>query len=193
MSLVEQLIALDQSLMISIHKVCPNALFDFIMPWFRNPFFWIPVYVFLLYFSVKKFGRNGLLWCLAFIAVFGIADFTAASILKPYFGRLRPCNDPAIKDFLHVIVKCGSGKSFPSAHSSNHFGLSLFIIFTLAKFYKWMKVPAIIWALLVVIAQVYVGVHYPGDILGGLIVGLFSATVVSTLFNKYVPLKPIKL
>ena len=192
MTFVEQILAKDQSIMIWIHEVSSNVVFDTIMPWFRNPYFWIPVYAFLLYFSVKKFGRNGLLWCLAFIMVFGIADFTSASILKPFFGRLRPCNDPIVKDYLNVIVHCGSGKSFPSSHSSNHFGLSFFIIFTIGRVYQWLRWPAIIWAVLVVMAQVYVGVHYPGDILGGMIVGLFSGGMVAYFFNKYVSLKPIK-
>lgn len=192
MSALEKILEWDQSLFLAIHDGWSNSFFDTVMPWFRNPFFWVPVYVFLLYFAVKKFGRNGLLWCLAFIIVFGIADFTSASILKPYFGRLRPCNEPALQNYIHDLVGCGSGKSFPSSHSSNHFGLSFFIIFTLGQFYKWMNTPAIVWALLVVIAQVYVGVHYPMDILGGLLVGLFGAGLVALLFNKYVQLKPIK-
>lgn len=192
MSALEKILAWDRDLFLLIHNQWSNPFFDAVLPWLREPYFWIPVYAFLLYFSVKKFGRNGLLWCLAFVLVFGLADFTSASILKPYFGRLRPCNEPALQTFIHDLVGCGSGKSFPSSHSSNHFGLSFFIVFTLGRFYSWMKIPAMLWALLVVLAQVYVGVHYPLDIVGGFVVGLCSAGLVAFFFNKYVALKPTK-
>ena len=192
MSALEQILKWDQQLFIAIHDGWSSPFLDSLMPWFRNPLFWIPLYAFLLYFSVKKFGRNGLLWVLALFIVFGITDFTSASIFKPYFDRLRPCNDPAIQEFIHQVVSCGSGKSFPSAHSSNHFGISFFIIFTLGRFYNWIKLPAILWALLVVIAQVYVGVHYPLDILGGMFVGLIGAGIVSFVFNKYVSFEQLK-
>lgn len=192
MSALDQILQWDQKVFIAIHDGLSNPSLDFIMPWLRNPFFWIPIYALLFYFVMRKFGLNGLLWVLALFVVFGIADFSSASILKKYFGRIRPCNEPALQDYIHAVVSCGSGKSFPSSHSSNHFGISFFIIFTLGPFFKWIKFPAIIWALLVVIAQVYVGVHYPLDILGGVVVGFIAAGIVSFLFNKYVPLKLIR-
>jgi len=131
---------------------------------------------------------DGLYWCIIFIITFGICDVTSASILKPIFNRLRPCNDPELMDGIRQLVRCGIGKSFPSAHSSNHFGLSFFIIFTLGKKYKWVVPLALIWALLVVYAQVYVGVHFPLDILGGFFVGLISAIFTTLLFKKNVSL-----
>ena len=192
MSFLDQILQVDREIFIAFHDGCSNSVFDTIMPWFRNPVFWIPVYAFLIYYVVKKFGSNGLVWVLALLVVFGLTDFTSASIFKPFFGRLRPCNDPSLQEFIHAVVHCGPGKSFPSSHSSNHFGISFFIIFTLGRHFKWINWPAFFWALLVVIAQVYVGVHYPGDILGGVIVGFFGAGIVSLIFKKYVPLKPIK-
>ncbi len=193
MNVLEQILQWDKSLFLAFHDGCSNSFFDTIMPWFRNPVFWVPVYAFLIYYSVKKFGSNGLIWVLALLVVFGLTDFASASIFKPYFGRLRPCNDPNLQEFIHAVVTCGSGKSFPSSHSSNHFGVSFFIIFTLGRHFKWMNWPAFLWALLVVVAQVYVGVHYPIDILGGFIVGLYGAAIVSFIFNKYVPLVQLRI
>lgn len=189
MSALEKILLWDKELFIAIHDGWSTSFLDTIMPYFRNPVFWIPVYLFLLYFCVKKYGLQGLLWILAMLVVFGITDFTSASIFKPYFGRLRPCNEPSLQEFIHNLVSCGSGKSFPSSHSSNHFGISLFIIFTLGRTFKWMNWPAMIWAVIVVIAQVYVGVHYPLDIVGGLLVGAFGAGLVSVILNKYAPLE----
>ncbi len=192
MSSLEQILEWDKKLFLAIHDGWSSNVLDTIMPILRNPLFWIPVYAFLLYFSIRKFGRNGLLWCLALIVVFGLTDFTSASILKPYFNRLRPCNEPMLQQFIHDVVSCGSGKSFPSSHSSNHFGISFFIIFTLGRLFNWMKIPAILWAVVVVVAQVYVGVHYPLDILGGLLLGLISAGVVSSIFNRFIDLGQLK-
>jgi len=194
MSWLETILAGDRALFTLIHLDGANPLFDLVMPILRNPMTWIPVYVFLLYFSVKKYGRQGVLWCLAFIVVFGLCDYTAASIIKPLVGRLRPCNNAGLIALQQIreLVHCGSGFSFPSAHSSNHFGLSFFIIFTLGRSFAWIKWPAIIWALLVVYAQVYVGVHYPIDILAGMVLGLVMASVTRFVFYKFVPFSPLE-
>ncbi len=194
MSWLETILAGDQALFTLIHLDGANPLFDLVMPLLRNPLTWIPVYAFLLYFSVRKYGRQGLLWCLAFILVFGLCDYTAASIIKPWVGRLRPCNNSYLifQEMIRELVHCGSGFSFPSAHSSNHFGLSFFIVFTFGRHFSWVKWPAIIWAVLVVYAQVYVGVHYPLDILGGLVLGFIMASLVRFLFLKFVPFQPLQ-
>lgn len=193
MSALEQILQWDRNLFVAIHDGWSCGFLDTIMPWFRNPYFWVPVYLLLLYFCVKKFGRNGLLWVLSMLVVFGLADFISASLLKEYFGRLRPCNEPSLQHLIHAVVPCGSGKSFPSSHSSNHFGISFFIVLTLGRKFNWMNWPAIFWAVLVVLAQVYVGVHYPLDILGGLLLGFLCAAVVSLLLKKYVPLEELKI
>jgi membrane-associated phospholipid phosphatase len=194
MNWIEAILEADRALFLFIHKDGANSFFDGLLPLLRNPLCWIPVYVFLLYFSIKKYGRNGLLWCLAFILVFGLCDFTAASIIKPWVGRLRPCNDPSLLalGYIRELVHCGSGFSFPSAHSSNHFGLSFFIVFTLGRHFSWIKWPAILWAVLVVYAQVYVGVHYPIDILGGMVLGFIMAWMVQYVFLKYISFRPFE-
>jgi len=181
---LESLLEADKNLFVALHEFWSCDGLDLIMPWFRNPMNSIPIYVFLLYFSVRKYGRNGLLWCLAFLLVFALADFTSAHLLKPFFGRLRPCQDPILSETIGSIVSCGSGKSFPSSHSSNHFGMTFFILFTLGKQFRWVKAPAWVWAILVVVAQVYVGVHYPLDILGGMLLGLACASFVSVLYHN---------
>ena len=192
MTWIDYILHADQMAFLQVHVGWSNAFFDFILPPVRNPFFWIPVYIFLIYISLKKYKRgqtyrDGLLWILAVVVVFAITDFTSASLLKPFFARLRPCNDPLLQPYIHDLVHCGSGFSFPSSHSSNHWGLSFFIIFTLGKKKNWIKYLAILWAFIVVFAQVYVGVHYPLDILGGFILGLSAALLLSFVFHKFVP------
>lgn len=186
----ETLQHIDEQLFKSIHVTCANNVFDSVMPFFRNPYFWAPLYLYLLVFMWMKHKVKGLLWCLFFLLSFAFADFISASIIKPIVARIRPCNDDSLPFLIRDIVGCGSGYSFPSTHASNHFALSFFIIFTLAKSRIWIIALCIFWASLVCIAQIYVGVHYPFDTLAGAILGLMIGYFVAGYFNMRVGLMP---
>lgn len=161
-----------------------NDVFDALMPYIRNQWTWAPLYLFLLIFMPLNYGRKGWMWLVFFLLAFAIGDFLSASIIKPYYLRLRPCNNPYIKDIVHLLVPCGSGYSFPSSHATNHFALGIFAAMTVGAKYKWVKPAAILWALSVGYAQVYVGVHYPGDVLAGAMLGTLTGWLVAKLYNK---------
>lgn len=156
---------------------------DAIIPWLRNPYFWAPVYLFLLVWMWTRYGKTGLWWCVFFLCCFMVADFTSASILKPFFQRLRPCRDPLVAMWFRELVPCGGGYSFPSSHATNHFALSLFIAFTLGRRYPGIIFWALSWAVLVAFAQLYVGVHYPSDLLFGALLGSLIGYGFSRLFQ----------
>ena len=120
-------------------------------------------------------------------ATFGVADFGSASIVKPMVKRVRPCNDPQLAQTIISRVPCGTGYSFPSSHASNHFAISVFLIGAFHKRWRWIWFWALLWATLVCFAQIYVGVHYPIDILTGALFG----TLVGYLFG-WVLFKKIK-
>lgn len=184
MSLWQYIEHWDKMFFLLIHLGAVNTFFDWLLPYLRIPQTWIPVYLLLFYFAVKTYGiKNAALWALTFIVVFAICDFVSASIFKPLFARSRPCNDVLLKEFIRPLVQCGSGYSFPSAHSSNHFGMSFFIIFTLGKKYAWAVPLVFLWACAVVFAQVYVGVHFPLDILAGSFIGTVVAFISAYYFN----------
>lgn len=96
--------------------------------------------------------------------------------------RLRPCNNPYLQDIVHLVVHCGSGYSFPSSHATNHFALGIFSAYTIKK--KWVWVAGIAWAVLVAYSQIYVGVHFPGDVLVGGILGIIIGILVGKLYLK---------
>ena len=102
---------------------------------------------------------------------FGCTDFISSSLIKPTVQRLRPCNDPEIKSDVKNLVDCGSGYSFPSSHASNHFGLAVFLIVLFFSKWKLILPIGLLWAASISFAQVYVGVHYPIDILAGAMLG----------------------
>jgi membrane-associated phospholipid phosphatase len=162
-----------------------NAFLDAILPWFREPWFWSPLYLFLLIFMPYKFGKKGWLWCLFFLISFIISDQVSGHLMKPYFERLRPCNYFRVSNLIHLIVPCGGMYGFPSSHATNHFSLALFSAVTLGRRVKWIWPVALCWALLVSYSQVYVGVHYPLDVTVGGLIGAAIGLGTGTAFNRF--------
>lgn len=161
-----------------------NDVFDVIMPFVRNQWTWAPLYLFLLIYMPLNFGRSGWMWCVFFLLTFALGDYFSASIVKPHYLRLRPCNNPYIRDVVHLLVPCGSGFSFPSTHATNHFALGIFSGLTLGRHYKWVWWAAILWAISVGYAQVYVGVHFPGDVIVGGAIGSIAGLITGSIYNR---------
>ena len=162
-----------------------NSLFDLVLPFIRNQWFWAPLYFFLLLFMPSRFGKKGWVWCLFFIISFAISDQVSAHLLKPLFQRLRPCNTPYLYSVIRTLVPCGGGYSFPSSHAANHFALAVFGIATLKFNFRRLWIPAVLWAAAVSYAQVYVGVHFPLDVLCGAIIGILTGMTTGAVFNRY--------
>ena len=176
--------ALDKELFIFINQTIQNGFFDFLMPYLREKLTWVPFYLLLGVLLIWKYGMKGL-WVIIFTVIaFGLCDFISSSIVKPYFDRLRPCNDPVFSEQVRLLITCGPGKSFTSSHATNHMGMAVFIILIFYKRYKWILPVALLWALSVGFAQIYVGVHYPADILGGALLGSIIAFLVFLLYKK---------
>jgi len=102
---------------------------------------------------------------------FAAADFSSSQILKKQVQRLRPCNDPALAAQVQLRVPCGSGYSFTSSHAANHFAVALFLIGVFGDLNRWIRPSLLLWAGSIALSQVYVGVHYPGDVLCGGLLG----------------------
>ena len=169
--MLEQIIQIDQNLFFAINHGLSNPFFDWLMPVLRNRFFWTPLYLFLAVFFIRNYGKKGWLILIFLAVTFGITDFFSSSVLKPAFERLRPCNDAEIKAEVKAIIACGTGYSFPSSHASNHFALAVFLIMMFYQKWKQILPLALFWAVSISFAQIYVGVHYPLDILAGAILG----------------------
>jgi len=179
--MLEQLIQFDQNLFFTINNGLSNSFFDWLMPALRNRFFWTPLYLFIIIFLIRNYGKQGWIMILFLGLTFGCTDFISSSLIKPTVQRLRPCNDPEIKSAVNNLIDCGSGFSFPSSHASNHFGLAVFLI--MMFFQKWRLILPIglLWAASISFAQVYVGVHYPVDILTGAMLGGMIGFIMGTI------------
>jgi len=162
---------IDRTIFHWINQSISNDFFDFFFPLIREKHIWLPLYLFLIAFFIFNFKTKGIVILLfAFLAV-GISDFTSSSIIKPAVERLRPCNDTGTNPHIIPRVKCGKGYSFPSSHASNHFAIGTFFFLIFLSISKKFSYFFLVWALLISIAQVYVGVHYPLDIFTGMILG----------------------
>ncbi len=181
----QKLISWDQQLFEKINTDWTNSLFDTIMPFLRNSLVWAPVYIFLLFFILLNFKKKGLWWIIFFISTIALADMTGNYVFKHGFERLRPCNDPDFFDHVRLLLKhCGSGYSFTSNHAANHFGMATFFFVTLGPVLKKWVWIGIVWAFAIAYAQVYVGVHYPFDVLGGGLLGTAFGITMGSMFNK---------
>ncbi len=101
-----------------------------------------------------------------------VGDRTSVMLFKDVFERLRPCHNPELANLVHIINgKCGGQYGFLSSHATNSFALAIFTGLLFKKHYKYMMVSMLIWAAVVSYSRVYVGVHFPADILCGAILG----------------------
>ena len=184
-SLVQKLEYWDQWLFIQVNNNQTNSLFDSVMPYLRVAYYWTPLYLFLLVFITINFKGRGWWWFVIFLCTVSLCDMTSSKLMKEAFQRLRPCGDPDFFEYVRLLVEnCSRTYSFTSSHAANHFGMATFIFLTLKPVIgKWVWL-AYLWAALIGYAQVYVGVHYPFDILGGALIGLLFGWVLGVFFNK---------
>lgn len=180
--MLDTLLHLDQQLFFAINNGLSNPFFDWLMPVLRNKYSWAPLYLFVIVFFIKQYGRTGIMLVVMLLLTFAIADSLSSSVIKPAVARLRPCNDPAINSRVNSLVGCGTGYSFPSSHAANHFALAMYMIIASYHKWKWVLPAGLLWAFSISIAQVYVGVHYPIDILTGGILGCLVGYLTGQLF-----------
>jgi membrane-associated phospholipid phosphatase len=186
----EQLLQFDRHLFHIINYGMTNPFFDWIMPLLRTPKFWISLYVFIVCFCLWRYGKKGIIIFVLIACSAGFADFTSASIVKPMVHRLRPCRD-SITSLTDVErVGCGTGYSFPSTHATDHFAMAIFMILLWCKRWHWIWFWGILWAGSISFAQIYVGVHYPIDVLCGTLYGSFVGWLFYVLFKKIQPKFP---
>jgi membrane-associated phospholipid phosphatase len=173
---------IDRILFVLVQHDSDSSVLDTIMPIVRNPLTWAPFYAFMVYYAFRAGKNKALAFILLSLVTFAITDSVTAQILKPLFARPRPCHDPEMQNYLRGLVDCGGLYSMPSNHAANHFGLATFWYFSIramnGRKWPWLW----LWAALICYAQVYVGKHYPGDVLVGAIVGTLTGLGMSRLF-----------
>ncbi len=183
---MKQIILIDKWLFLKLNAEYRNQLFDFIMPFIRNPYVWAPLYIFIIALVWLNCGKKGTWWIIYIFITAGFTDLISSQIIKPMVGRVRPCNDPELLGKVNLLAAyCGANGSFTSSHAANHFGIAAFIFFTASCLFAGYRWLFFIWAAVICYAQIYVGVHFPLDIMGGTIIGLTVGKFTSQIFTQY--------
>ena len=181
--MIDQLISLDKELFLSVNQGMSNAFFDWLMPILRNSFTWAPLYLFIIIFTIKTYRKEGVVMIMALLLNFGISDSVSSTLVKKSVERLRPCNDIELKEHMVQRVRCSSGYSFTSSHATNHFAMAVLLIILFYRRWKHVLWLALLWAASISFAQIYVGVHYPGDILAGALLGTLIGLTTGYFYN----------
>lgn len=179
---METLIELDKKLFLFLNSM-HHPLLDPVMFYLTQTFFWLPLYTFLIFLIFKKYEKSGWYILLGAVVTIILADQITSSLMKPFFARFRPSHEPSLSDTVHLVknyfgegVYRGGLYGFASSHAANTFGTALFVWLMLKPFYRWMG-WIFLWAAVMTYTRIYLGVHYPGDILVGAVVGLGSGWV----------------
>ncbi len=169
---------IDRQLFFWINDGWSNSFLDAIMPYWRDKWTWVPLYALILGWLIWRYKKQSWRYILLLAVTVALTDLVSSSVIKPWIGRLRPCNTPELAEQIRVLIHCGPGKSFTSSHATNHFGLAVMVGLLWGKENRWLWPLALFWAATIAIGQVYVGVHYPFDILGGALLGSSIAFIV---------------
>ena len=189
--MLDWIIDIDKQLFVFLNSH-HNETWDSIMSWITAKQSWFPFYLVLIIFLTYQF-RNGKgifkreFW-FVFISIAILITLTeqiASGFFKPFIERFRPCHEPTLEGLVHTINgKCGGQFGYFSAHASNTFGLAGFIFLLLKNEIKlkWIGIFLFFWAAIVSYSRVYVGVHYPLDIISGAVCGILVSILIHKLY-----------
>lgn len=186
---METLFTADSALFVTINQSLANPVTDLLMPWITNDILLRVVLVGIVALLLIR-GPARLRWlALGAIVAVGISDQLSSAVLKPLVGRLRPCHDPMFIDTLNLLVHCGAGKSFPSSHAANSFAAVSFFAFAPAYYshrsQKYiLRISLFLFATIVALSRVFVGVHFPADILVGAMLGSAIGLALALGFRR---------
>ena len=165
-----------------------NAYFDQFMWLVSSRLAWIPMCLALLYVVFRNNWRNGLAALLLIALTITLSDQISSSIIKHAVERLRPTHTEALIPIVHTVNGYMSGLyGFVSSHAANSFGVAM--ILSLLFKNRWFTMLMFLWATILSYSRIYLGVHFPGDIIGGMIVGLAVASLLFFLYKKLLSTK----
>lgn len=179
------LYALDKAVFLFFNRTIANPLFDAVMPpitdWNKH---WIGIALFasLWILIFWRGGKKGRILMLLLIPLITLSDQVSSTFVKNLVARPRPCHiiegHPEVAD-VRLLVPCGGGFSFPSSHACNNFAFATFLAF----YYRRWRGLLFGYATVMALSRMIVGVHYPSDVLGGLMLGVACAYVLQALWD----------
>lgn len=178
--MLEKIIALDTELLIFLNGL-GSETYDSFWLIITKQINWIPVFLLFLYLIFKKIGAKQTLYLILFIALLLTFTDQMTNLVKNSFQRLRPCSNPEINTIIRV-VKSSSSYSFFSGHAANSMAVAVFLYSLLKRYYKFAFL-LFLWPLIFAYSRIYLGLHYPVDIMCGYLFGIFSGFMFFKIYQ----------
>lgn len=188
-ALIEKLESLDQKLFLVLN----GFHFDFLDPWMlgiSEALWWTPLYLWLLFHLFKTYPGKSFIWVVLAIGLsVTLTDRLSVVAFKDIFLRYRPCYHADVQNLVHLVkASCGGKYGFVSSHAANFSGLAVLFYLMLRKHVKYIGLIMLVWAALIGYSRIYLGVHYPADVIGGSMLGMAVGLGVFQLFKRRVSL-----
>ena len=183
------LLLLVYQLTFLVNRDMVHPFLDDLFLFLRESIFHVPLYLFIIIFSFQVFGKKAIWWVLGAISLIALCDLLSSHVIKAYFNRPRPCRDPFMAGQIRFLARyCGANGSFTSSHAVNHFAFATYVASTMRGISKWFNL-LFIWAFAIAYAQVYVGVHYPSDVLAGAFLGIVFGLAIAQISRQALSLQ----
>ncbi|MFH1121756.1 MAG: phosphatase PAP2 family protein [Bacteroidota bacterium] len=176
--MIDTLISYDQQLFLFLNGMHTPFL-DFVMFWLSDKLIWIPLYGWLLFHLIRENRTKAWLIVLSVTLLVTITDQVSVQLFKNVFLRLRPCHEPVLEGLVHILNgHCGGQYGFISSHACNTAGVAFFSGMMLRYKFPWLLPVLLGWSALISYSRIYLGVHYPGDVIVGMMVGAATGGLV---------------
>ncbi|MBK5284310.1 MAG: phosphatase PAP2 family protein [Bacteroidia bacterium] len=181
---IQWLIQADTNLFLAVNGLHSTFL-DTVMYWASNRWIWIPLYAWIL-FRLVKFDGKKIFRIILFVALLITAsDQLSSSVIKKFVERPRPCHETSLEGKVHIVNNyCGGEFGFVSSHATNCFALLSFLFLLTRRKEKLMIKLLLAWAIIVSYSRIYLGVHYPGDVICGALLGIFLGGIFSMIYFR---------
>jgi undecaprenyl-diphosphatase len=172
---------LDQQLLLFLNSH-NSPFWDTVMYTISGRVIWAPLYLAILLYLGFTYKRKFLVIILFIILAVTLADQFSVQLFKNVFHRLRPCHEPSLMGMVHLVKgECGGLYGFVSSHASNSFNVALLSLMFIKR--RWYTISIITWASVIGYSRIYLGVHYPADVICGAMLGAFIGWGVYKLYE----------
>jgi len=181
--MIDALIRFDTTLFLWLNRLHTSWL-DPLMVLLTERNTWIPFYAVLVGWLGYRYRKQAIGLVITLAVAVTLSDQTASALLKPLTLRLRPCHEPALQPLIHPVMECGGLYGFASSHAANTFALATGLWLLFGRRYpalRWL----FLWAVLVSYSRIYVGAHYPLDVLTGAGIGVLMAVLCQRIYARF--------